>query len=332
MTRALAFLVIAAGIVTLALFAVHDGASVARAWLCAFVLISMVPVGSLVLLLVHGVTGGRWGEDLSPVLIPAARTLPLLFLVFVPVMLFRPLIYSWDMLALPHDVRSLYLNPLFFDARSIAAIAIWSALAWTAAWRDPLYAALGLITHLIIVTFVPADWILTIEPGSVSAGFGFGFGIEQLFAALAFAAILAPQSPGRATGDLAGLMVTTLLATVYFFYMAFIITWYGNIPDKVHWYTIRAGDGWAVEMLVAFVLAAALPFLAILYPRVRREPALLRIVGMFMLFGVTLHVAWMIAPALGATILVPALLAVGLMGLSLWRAGRVWEIVRGVHG
>ena len=59
---------------TAALIAVAalSGAAAAHGWLCAFVLVAMVPIGSLALLLVHGVTGGHWGRDLAPVLIPAA--------------------------------------------------------------------------------------------------------------------------------------------------------------------------------------------------------------------------------------------------------------------
>src|SRR5262249_60432847 len=112
---------------------------------------------------------------------------------------------------------------------------------------------LGLLAHTVLLSVIPADWILTIYPGSTSAGFGIGFGIEQIFAALGFAAVLAPQgrSP-RANGDLAGLLATALLGRVYFIYMQFIIIWYGNIPEKVHWYAIRADNGWASVALSSF--------------------------------------------------------------------------------
>ena len=332
MRRWLPVLIAAAAAVALILFALGDGAMVARAWLCAFVLVSMVPIGSLALLLVHGISGGRWGEDFAPVLVPAARAIPLLFLAFLPVMLFRPLIYQWNLLALPHDVRHFYLDPLFFDARTLTGLLVWSVLAWTKAWRNSTCAMAGIAAHLIIVTFLPADWILTIPPGSVSAGFGLGFGIEQMFAALAFTAILAPQSPGRANRDLAGILLTTLLGTVYFFYMAFIITWYGNIPAKVHWYAVRAGDGWAIEMLAAFLIGAALPFLAILNPAVRREPSLLRVVGALVLTGITLHIVWMIVPAFGVAILIPGLLAGLVMAFLLWTARENLAMFGGAHG
>jgi hypothetical protein len=332
MKRWLPVLIAVVAAVILILLALGDEASVARAWLLGFVLISMIPIGSLALLLVNGISGGRWGKDFAPVLVPAARSIPLLFLAFLPIMLFRPLIYQWHALALPYDVRHIYLSPVFFDARTLIGLSIWSVLAWTNAWRNQLFSALGLVAHLIIVTFVPADWVLTLPPGSVSAGFGLGFGIEQMFATLAFTAILAPQGPARANRDLAGIMVTTLLGTVYFFYMAFIITWYGNIPAKVHWYAVRAGNGWALEMLTAFLVGAALPFLAILNPAVRREPSLLRLVGVLVLVGITLHVVWMIIPAFGIVVITPAALAATAIAFSMWAASANSSLVGGADG
>ncbi|MBV9992150.1 MAG: hypothetical protein JOZ72_12775 [Alphaproteobacteria bacterium] len=267
-----------------------------KIWVAVFVLLSMVPIGSLALLLTHGISGGRWGKDFAPVLVPAARAMPLLFLVFLPVVVFRPQIYDWSALKLPHDVYAYYLNPPFFDARTLVGLALWSAMAWGAPWRNPALAGIGLSVHFVLMMFLPADWVLTLAPGSVSAGFGMGFGIEQMFAALALVAVLAPQEAGRSTRDLAGLVVSTLLGVVYFMYMAFLITWYGNVPEKIHWYVVRAGTGWPSVMLAAFLIGAVVPFLAVLSPAVRREPRLLRLVGLLALFGIVLHAIWLILP------------------------------------
>lgn len=256
-------------------------------------------------------------------LIPAARCIPLLLVAFLPVLLWRPEIWRWDELHLPPDVRALYLNPVFFDARTILALAVWSGLAWCQVWRRPLTAGLGLVAHLILMTLIPADWVLTLRPGSVSAGFGFGFGVEQIGAALSLAAVLAVQGRDpRAGRDLSGMILSALLGTMYFVAMQFIVTWYGNVPDKVRWYVVRAGDGWPILALAALMLGAVLPFLALLHPSVRRAPACLRWAGALALGGVALHVAWLTAPAWGATSQAPALLAALAMGLVLAAAAR----------
>ena len=296
---------------------VISGGVIGRGWLCGFVLVAMVPIGSLALLLVHGISGGRWGHDLAPVLIPAARSLPLLLLAFLPVIVFRPAIYRWQALDLPPDVLNWYLNPLFFDLRTVLALAAWSALAWSGAWVKPLSAALGLAAHLVLMSLIPADWVLTLPPGSTSAGFGLGFGIEQMAAALAFAAVARPVGDPRADRDLAGLIVTTLLGTMYFIYMQFIVIWYGNVPSKVHWYAARATEWWPRLAFLAFLIGAALPFLALLSPLVRGRPGALRVVGGFVLCGVALHIAWLTGPAFGAAALVPGAVAALAIGLAL---------------
>jgi hypothetical protein len=265
-------------------------------WLLLVFVLSMIPLGSLALLLVHGISGGRWGDDLAPVLVPAARAIPLLFLGFLPILLFRGQIYHWSALGLPAEVREWYLNPLFFDLRTLAALAAWSGMAWMDAWKRPLSAALGLVLHATLLSVVPADWVLTLPPGSESAGFGFGTGVEQVFAALAFAAVLSPQDGSRASRDLAGMLMAALLGTVYFVYMQFAITWYGNVPDKVHWYVLRVQAGWAPVALAAFAVGAALPFLLVLSPGVRRSPVALRLVGVLVLVGVAGHAAYLILP------------------------------------
>jgi hypothetical protein len=297
-------------------FASGQASLFARGWLFAFVLVSMVPIGSLALLLVHGITGGRWGEDLAPALVPAARAIPLLLLAVLPILILRSLIYDWPAHGVPADVARYYLNPPFFAARTIFALVIWSIFAWRGIWKSQLGAGLGLAAHAVILTFIPADWVLTIRPGSTNAGFGLGFGIEQLFAALAFAALLAPQGKdARANRDLAGMMVTALLGTVYFFYMQYIVTWYGNIPEKVDWYAARAGGAWPSVAFAGFVLGAAIPFLAVLHPAVRRGTGKLRLLGISVLSGITLHVAWLTIPVFGPAVLAPALLSVVTMVL-----------------
>ena len=332
MTRRVELLVlalVAALVIGLVAMASGFAAAAARGWLSAFVLVSMVPIGSLALLLVHGISGGRWGRDLAAVLIPAARCIPLLFVAFLPVLIFRSSIYRWQELELPLDVTRYYLNSAFFDARTFVALAVWSALAWCGVWRSQLLAGLGLVAHLVLMTFILADWVLTLPPGSTSAGFGLGFGIEQIGAALALTAVLAPQGrDARADCDLAGLLLSTLLGTMYFVYMQFIVIWYGNIPHKVHWYAARTEAGWTLVALAAFLIGAALPFLAILNPVVRREPTALRIVGFFVLSGIALHITWLTIPVLGAAALASAALAALAMALPITAAARIPPIAK----
>jgi hypothetical protein len=318
MTRSI--LLLALAVIALVIFAIVDLHRAVQGWLCAFVFVSMVPIGSLALLLIHGFTGGRWGDDLKPVLIPAARCIPLLLIAVLPVLLLRTDVYNWQDIDLPEDVLRSYMAPAAFDARTLIALLLWSGLAWSGAWRNTVSAAVGSVIHLVLLSLIPPDWIMTLAPGGISAGFGFGFGCEQIFVAAAFAALLARQGDDpRATRDLTGIMVTALLATMYFLFMQFLIVWYGNVPAKIHWYAARDADGWSTLALLAFLIGAAAPFLAILNPLVRSRPQAARIAGALVLIGVALHVAWMTLPAFGSPAIIPMILAmVALIAALAW--------------
>jgi hypothetical protein len=305
----------------------------AAGWLSAFVFLSMIPIGSIGLLLLHGITGGRWGEDFAPVLVPAARAMPIFLLAFLPILLLRPDLYDWPAHGVPVDVARDYLNPPFFAFRTIAALIIWSAMAWSRMWKSQLWSAVGLFIHGVLVSLIPPDWVLTLRPFSTSAAFGFGFGIEQFLAALAFVALLAPQGADpRANRDLAGAMISALLGTVYFDFMAFLITWYGNIPEKVAWYVARTYGAWPAVAFASFILAAAIPFLAVLSPSVRAKPAPLRVLGVLVLAGIALHVAWYIIPVFGYGPILPALLSGLTLALLAMAALPVVNAARLRHG
>ncbi len=220
-----AAVVVAATLVALAMAAPKGAAG---GWLAAFVFWSEVPVGSLVLLMIHRLTGGRWGRSLRPVLEPAAALTPLLFVLAVPILVAVSMLYPWSVAtgAKP-DVLSYYLNVPFFAGRTLIALAGWSALALLLPrLRGPagqLLAGAGLVFHGVIVSLVAVDWMLSIEPPFISSSFGASVAITQIMAALAFAALLAPErADDPVTADLGGLLLAAVLGITYVDFMALL--------------------------------------------------------------------------------------------------------------
>src|SRR6185437_10397945 len=123
-------MLIAAGgsLIALAIGLAASPKSVMQGWLIAFVFISGIPIGSLVLLLIHRLTGGRWGTALAPILIPAAAMLPLLALVFLPLAFGLSAPYRWasDTSMLRPSVAHVYLNQPAFLLRTAIALVGWS--------------------------------------------------------------------------------------------------------------------------------------------------------------------------------------------------------------
>ena len=72
------------GIVAIAMALLIEGATAtARGWLLCFAIVSGIPLGSLVLLMIHRLTGGAWGFALAPLLRGAAFCIPLVGLGFL---------------------------------------------------------------------------------------------------------------------------------------------------------------------------------------------------------------------------------------------------------
>ena len=294
----------------------------AAGWLVGFVFWSQIPVGSLLLMMIHRLTGGRWGEALYPALASAARAVPLLFLLIIPVFVAIPLLDPWSHRTgdVKSDVLSYYLNTPFFISRSLIAIAGWSVLAFlvprTAGRPGQLVAAVGLVFHCVIISLVSVDWVLSLEPPFISSSFGASMAITQLIAALAWAALRAPQAGDEeVTGDIGGLLLAFVLGITYVDFMAFLVMWYSDLPSRLFWFVQREDFLWSTLAVAAFVFGSAAPILALLLARVRNRIRPLRAVATSVLAGLAFCYAYLIVPPFGARALGAAALAVIAIGL-----------------
>lgn len=304
------------GLAALVLGSAVSPVAVAQGWLLAFLFWSSIPVGSLVLLLIHRLTGGRWGDTLAPVLLPAASLTPLAALAFLPVVLGLAAIYPWAtrMAALPPGVGDLYLNAPSFIIRAYVALGGWSLLSILVLRGrcTSLAAGLGLAFHGLVVSFVAIDWILSVDPHFVSTAFAATIAIQQVLAALAWAAVCAPEKPdAAATADLGSFLIGALLGVVYLGLMSYVVIWYGDLPEKAVWYLRRGAGGWTWTIVAGFAIGAALPFAMLLKRSLRRSRRALRVAGGMILIGIWLHVAWLVAP-----VFVPGWLIAAVFGIA----------------
>ena len=304
MTRARMIMVAVAlvGLLALAYGLLVAPRAVAHGWLSAFLLMSTAPIGAIAWLLVHRLTGGRWGDELAPQLKALAGLTPLIAVAFAPLALMLRYLYPWaaDPTTLPHGV-AYYLNQPLFVIRSALALAFW----WFASARllrddvRPRTAAIGLLLHGVAITMVSYDWILSLQPRYGSTAFGANLAFEQMLTSLSVAAIMARRRGGPAVPGLGGLMLATLLGVFYLQIISYVVDWYGNLPDKAQFYADRDG-AWSIVLLVALVVGALAPCGLLLFKRVRERADLLAAAGALCIFGVTLDLLWFVAPKGGA--------------------------------
>src|SRR5262249_52087481 len=157
-----------------------------RAWLAylaAYVFAVTTVLGALCLVMIAHVTGARWFVLVRRLAEGICGAMPVLALLFIPVLLALPELYPWVSPAPPLDARPLerkraYLNVPFFVIRSVAYLAIWWLLAallrrWSLR-QDGQPAAAGewivgfsgggLMLFGFTLTFAAFDWVMSLAP------------------------------------------------------------------------------------------------------------------------------------------------------------------------
>lgn len=297
-----------------------------RSYLFAFSFWAGISVGSLALLMLQHMTGGGWGLVIRRVLEAATRTLPLVLLLFVPIVLGAQHIYSWthqEEIA-KHPVlveKSKYLNLSFFTGRAAIYFAIWLGLTFFLnRWSlqqdrtaDRLYtkrmrvlSGPGMVLLIFTVTFASIDWFMSLDPEWSSTIYGFVFVAAWALSALAFTiavmAALSRHEPMNETvaqlhfHDLGKLLLALVMLWTYFAFSQFLIIWSGNLPEEIRWYLPRTRGAWGAIALAVVVLHFAFPFLFLLSRSFKRHANKLVIVAVLILLMRLVDLYWVITP------------------------------------
>jgi hypothetical protein len=320
-----------AGVVALALCAAGAFLSPSEffhAYLMAYLFWLGIALGCLAILMLHHLVSGKWGFVIQRVLESGSRTLPLMALLFVPLLFGLRELFLW---ARPEAVaaqeilrhRAPYLNTPFFLARAVLYFAVWITLAsllgkWsleqdrTAApdltTRLRRLSGPGLILYGLTMTFATFDWVMTLGPQWHSTIFGAVFMVGQGLAALCFvvvvAARLADRGPLRDVmapqhfHDLGNLILAFVMLWAYMAFSQYLIIWSGNLPDEIPWYVSRMAGGWMWVAMFLIAFHFAVPFLLLLSRVTKRRARILFgvAVGLLVMRLVDLH--FIVTPAL----------------------------------
>lgn len=312
--------------------ALLDPQAVLRGWLASLAFWIGLPLGALMLLFAHDLTGGRWGPAAVPPLRAMVAFLPLMLLLLVPVLVLLPDLYPWARVAdSAHLKNRFYLNAPFFDGRAAVYGVVWlglalAALRWSGRGRNPL-AAPGLILLALTVTFASFDWFMSIEPEWGSSIYGMMIVSGQLLGALALAtlaAVLDGRTDAGQRHDLGSLLTAAILLWFYLSFMQFLIVWQENLPQEITWYVARLSGGWGWVAALGVLAQGALPFAALIWWPVKRSRVGLAAVCLLLLAAHLVECWWLILPGLagGFTWFAPAAalaMGGGCMAVFLWR-------------
>lgn len=338
--------------------ALVDRSQFFRSYLVAFIFWGGLSFGSLAVVAMNHVAGGRWSIVIRRVGEAAMRTLPLVVVLFVPILFGMHDLYEWaDPEHVAHDEllqhKAWYLNTSFFVLRAAIYFVIWLVLAavllrWSGeqdATGDPgyvrkfqLFGSAAILTYVLTMTFAAVDWMMSIEPHWYSTIYGLlviGGQILSAFAlAIAVLAVLVQYGPVGAVAtperfhDLGKMLFAFVMLYAYFSLSQFLIVWSGNLPEETPWYLKRIGGGWLVVAIALPLFHFFLPFFVLLSRRLKRNPRRLFVVAALLLFMRLVGDYWMIMPAFSPGtftlhwIDIAAVVGVG----GVWLAAFLWNL------
>lgn len=301
-----------------------------HSWLVGSLFVLSIALGALFFVLVHHATQAGWGIVVRRIAEDVMATLPLLGLLFVPLILGRhELFHHWLGPEAAHDPVLLhkrpYLNETFFILRAVFYFAVWSGLAlWFGRLsrrqdetgdreltrRMRRASAPGLLLFAVTVTFFAFDWVMSLNPHWYSTIFGLYFFAGSAMAFFAFLALAVIA--GRRSGPLAAVSSTEhqhdigklLFAFVVFWaYMAFsqyMLIWYANLPEETGFFAGRLTGSWRALSAVLALGHFIVPFFFLLPRTVKRNAMALAAASVWLLVMHLLDLYWLVMPNLHA--------------------------------
>jgi hypothetical protein len=309
-------------------------------WLVSFLFFLSLSLGALFFVLIQYAAQGGWGVVLRRIGETTFAMLPVMAVLFLPVLLGLHHLYEWTHAdAVAQDAllqwKAPYLNVPFFLIRAAIYFGLWSFIAvlyyrgsrGQDATGDPgvsarlrRFAGPAIIVLALTQTFASVDWIMSLTPHWYSTMFGVYFFAGSFVGFIALLSIVAVALRG------AGLLDTVISAdhlqdigkflfafTAFWAYIAFsqfFLMWYANLPEETIWYLARMEGSWMTVTIVLMAGHFAIPFFYLMGRAVKRRGSTLAIGGAWLLVMHFLDLYWLVMPTLHPEGLSPSLLDV----------------------
>ena len=297
-----------------------------ESYLVAYMWCLGLTLGCLALGMVHQLSGGAWGVVVRRPIGAAARVLPVMTALFLPIAFGMNHLYVWthaDVVAADEALRhkQLYLNTPFFLVRAAIYFLAWNALSYTLnalslaqdrsgdpriARKMQLVSAGGLVVYGITITFASFDWLMSIEPHWFSTIYGVlilgGQGLSALAFLIGVVVWLSRRSPldrivvPAHLHDLGNLLLAFVMLWAYFSFSQYLIIWSGNLPQEITWYIHRLQTSWYIVGIGLVVFHFAVPFVLLLARAIKRSGDALYKVAALVLAARLVDLWWLTAP------------------------------------
>ncbi|HKP60531.1 MAG TPA: hypothetical protein VJV78_27580 [Polyangiales bacterium] len=294
-----------------------------HAYLAAYAYALSIVLGCMAFTMISHAANATWPVAVRRLPEALGAAMPLLALLFLPVLFGLRALYPWAHAAdyegatrelLEH--RRAYMNPIGFAARAVVYLSWWSVLSvllrrWSLAMdrgqdsercsrrlRRLSYA--GLVLVGLTAGFAAYEWFMALSPQFASTMYAAiwiamclhaGVAATILLVALAARSTRLPINESHASA-LGRLLLAFLVFLGYTAFFQFLLVWIANRPQEAVWYLER-------PRAVAWFLIGGeltLPFLALLSYRWKRKLSTLAPIALWCLLSLYVHINWLIVP------------------------------------
>src|ERR1700678_2198815 len=300
------------------------------AYLIGFMFWLGLALGCMALLMLHHLVGGAWSIVIRRILESGMMTLPLMAVLFLPILFNLPMLYRWarpDVLNDPKadpkmlEIAESYLNFHGILLRYIVYFLIWIGMAYflnrwsteqdTIAGQSTLrfraLSSIGLVIYSLTISFAVIDWVMSLQARWISTIYGLIFIAGEALSALCFCVvietILGKRKPmseyldNTQVHDHGKLILAFVMVWTYFNFSQWLIIWAGNLPEEIPWYMNRLNGGWEYVGLFLVVFQFAIPFALLLSRQLKREARTLVRLASWILFMRMVDIYWHVEPA-----------------------------------
>ena len=301
-----------------------------RSWLLGFIFWGGISIGGLGILMLQYLTGGAWGIVVRRIVEAAARTLPLVAILFIPLAVGVMLHTFMEFTHLPPDDhvmehRGVYMAPWFWVVRSAVYFALLGFMTYLlVGWGEQQDATTDLesaerlmekasrfsgptmVIYSLIVTLAVVDWVMMLDPHWFSTIWGLLFIVGWALSTFSFSvvllAFLSDKAPmdriltPRHFHDLGKLMLALTMVWAYFNFSQYLIIYSGNIPEETTWFITRSAGAWGAIGVLLIIFHFAFPFLVLLNQDFKRRARWIASLGIFILIMRLVDMFWNIGP------------------------------------
>ena len=291
-------------------------------------------LGCMAIVMLYHLVGGGWGTVIRRTMEAGMMTLPLMFVLFIPILLNLPKLYFW---ARPEelvkdakiaDIAHSYLNFNGILLRYIVYFAIWFGMSfllnrWSTEQDTPeggaqstlrfrALSSIGLVIYSLTISFAVVDWVMSLQARWISTIYGLLFIAGEALSAFCFAVviehILCKRKPmseyltSTEVHDHGKFMLAFVMVWAYFNFSQWLIIWAGNLPEEIPWYVHRMGGGWGGVGLFLVIFHFAVPFALLLSRSFKKSVGKLVWLASWLLIMRIVDIFWHIEPATHASI------------------------------